>query len=614
MIERQVTARPVDTFVQASKAGVMKAEGKQRQTQQFFQSLGAFTKAHVEDERAQETEQYNHVLKLQGRSFNSKLSTMQSMLSKPAYRDYTEEQLMETPEYKAAIQATENVVDKKAVETFKGTLKDTLTQVSAVHTNAKAQETMDSLVFDALDSEVNDDEFYSIIEDGALTVGHERALEIGAIQALSSANVKRVEMLLDQNDARMSVATKGRLLSFKTQAEAEARKAATSYKADIGRLSVHLDDTKDPDIGYKMLELMRANGDEGSTGYGKLQGKIDLYERRKGNMALASNDVVLGATNDDIAARYELDPADIKQVREDTTNAALAEFESSGDPTAYVRLLKAAPDDIAPSLKATLSKGMTQLMTINPEEISKMSNDDPRLNTIKQLKQLGEVTDDYILKSALGDKYLDFVSFRMDAQTGNYKYALSELKQRQDLDFIGSTAAKNHHNWSRLKSNALNSALSDVAPDQADLMRPYLELKISEFGKRFNPARAEEMLKQWVGLRKTFDYEGETVLFGERVVADTESFRGEYDVDEEFVYGKYHEYALQTIQKKYGDVSEISLVPSPNRPDWFLAVAPSGQYIDNNLIHAQVLRKAFLSDPTVKTKLKDAADNVRANR
>lgn len=614
MIERKISATPVDTFTQADRSGVLQANSRQQQTQRFFQSMGAFAKEQQQIEQKDEVEEYNHVLKLQQTSFNAKAATAQQMLSKDAYRDYSIEQLKETPEYQAAIGTASSVVDKKAKESMLNSLNATLGAVEQVHTNAKQQETMDSLVWDALNAQPDGESYFAALGEGAQTVGWGRAYDVAADEALAAKNLDRATILLDKDDPLMLEETKTRLLNFQTQALAAKAKEGSKYKADIGRLKVHMKDSKDPDIGYKILELMEANGDADKEAYGAMQGQIDLLERRKGQMALAEQDVILGATDGDIEAKYGLDTTDVKKTREQMYERAVGLLKQ-GDTTDFVRLVKAAPHNVAPSLKATVESTMMQLSAVNPEEISNITEDDPRFEGLKTMMQVGDITNDTLLREALGGaKYEDYLSLRLDAQRGGMKYALLQMKERQQGDMAG-TAASRHPRWTRERADILKNAMDDYSDEQKDLMQPFLQRKLDNLAKRHSMEKAEEMLKHWVGMSKSFDYDGDTVVFADAVVNDAESLNiiG-HEVDPEELFEKYHEYTTKALQVKYPALEGVSLLPNPTRPDWYTIIPDDASVvIDKPLIHTKELYDTFLKE-NPKDKFEKARDAVREDR
>lgn len=615
MIQRQVTAAPNDSYVTPSQNGVMKEDLRQRQTNNFFRNLGANLQQRQNFKQEDETQDYSHVIRLQNRAFNGKKQTALAALSKDAYRDYSMEQLKETPEYKQAYESASVIVDQKQKELAMADLEETLGSVSDAHTNTKAMETMDSLAFDAIHSEQDPEEYLNVIDEAAETIGYARAFDVAATEAISSGNLERATRLLDMQDPRMSESNKAALLRFKVQAEAAAAKDTSKYKADIGFLKAEMSRLKDPSFGHQALRLMEGRGFDDTEGYGSLVSSVKALEERQAAMQFAEADVIDGASNEAIADKYKLETADIKEVRTRMFKSALSKLNE--DPSEYQRLLQASPDELAPILSSTINKTVSQLKAINQEDVADAANDPKIAGSFQHLLMIGDATSDATLQQALGSDYDDFVLMRMDYQRVGLKGALKELKERQTAESLGASGSNLNERWAGKRNQILRSVLSefDMEPETADLLRPYMMRKLEDYARRYNPERAKDLLINWASNNKSFEYNGETVLFADRVHQDAVFYQQKgYEVDEASVWEKYNEYALKATQERYPALEEINLTPSPTRPEWFIITPTDGTILDNPLIHAEPLRQHYLNDPSNRTKVEEARSRVRGER
>lgn len=611
MIERKVQSAPIDTFKQVSQAGVMQANAKQKSTQRFFQNMGAFTQERVEAKRDEEREEYDHKTKLQTRIFNGNLNTLNSVLQGDDFRDKSMDELKETSEYKEAIASLSTVNSDKTKEQLQASLEATLGNIHDTHTAKKENETMDSLAFTAFNKTPDGDEYDEVIEESAAEVGYERTYDVAATEAISSLNLARAKVLFNKEDPRMDDATKARLNSFIQRAEAKAKEEASKNKVDIGRLEVHMSDTKDPEIGYKILDIMKANGDKKTKEYGIMQGKIDLLERRKGKMKSAQTSVYQGATPEEIKADYGLEDADVKELVDQSWERAQAEF-ASGNPEEMERLLKTNPALVSKQVTATINATMSRLSSISPEEIDNLPDNDPRLQDFQKLLQIGEMSYDTTLAENMGGKYEDYVLLRSDYKNGDIKYALSELKERQSADAVNSKAT-DHVYWASTRNDIIESLTDDMSDELRDKAVPFLRMKADDFARRYSTDQTQKLMEDYVGRFGTFEYDGDDVLFTKSIdnAATALNIVG-YDTEPSELYGAFNEYALAEVQKEYPTVEGIRLVPSAQRNDWMAVVVTDGIGMPTKSFYVQDLVNQWKK--TNKTKRDAARDNVQGER
>lgn len=611
MIERKVTAAPTDTYVEPSFSKTREIQRRQAETQRFFKNMGAMAHQDQQFQREQELEDYRHLTKLQTRSVNGRLATLQQTLQDDAYRDASMEKLKGTPEYKSVVESLSLVKDEKTKEQLSANLESTLGNIHDTHTHAKAQETMEAISFDAFMHEKDDSKIFDVVDESAATIGYAAAYSVAADEAISSGNLNRVNLLLEQNDARMDVADKSKLLRAKTRIEAVNAKSSAKFDAEYGYAMQRYESTKDIKWLYKAQEFLLADGKDDKGKYGTLLGKIEDAEVREVKMEQAVLDVFNGATDLEVASKYDLPSSDIKILRDQAYNEAFQELQQ-GKPASLARLLKTAPEDVSSQLNASISKTMGQLSAIAPEDIAQMQDNDPRLANVGLLRQIGDLANDVVLKQALGGEYDDYIAFKLDAQAGGNKFALLQMKERQNADAIKMSASR-HPRWSYTRNDVLKAALSDVPEAHRDALKPYLHMKLDNLAKRYSPTKSKEMLNHWIGLNKTFEYNGDTIMFAQGFLENREALVNKgYEIGEEELWEKYRGYALKKMQEKHPDIEEISLIPSPSRPDWYTVVDPNGiTYFDNGFIHSSELMNTFLNDIENKTKFQAALDNVR---